>query len=164
MPANTNATATSRTFFMVSPFPAGSMGTSRAPQRTATRRPPWITSARREGSLLEIEDLDAQPVLLVALDEDLVVGVLLVGVVVRHGVERHRQADIVGGVDDVPGLGLRGHAGPEVLHGRGLQILARVLHGLLRRALGGVLLHPEKHGVDQHRSLPFNRLSRALYR
>src|SRR5436190_6062543 len=130
------------------------MGTPRA--RRATRRSAFAENyigRERGGTLLKIENLDAEPVLLVALDEDLVLRIVLVGVVVGHGVEGDGEADVVGGIDDVAPGSLRGRARPEVLHARGLQILEGVVGGLLRRALGRVLLHPEEHGVDQHASL-----------
>jgi hypothetical protein len=100
--------------------------------------------------LFEVVDLDAGPVGVVAGDEFLVEGVVLIEVVGGGVVEGDGQADGVGVVDDVAG-GHGGVAGLELADGGDLgEEVAATGGETLGFIGGGGGFEPEEDGVDEH--------------
>lgn len=82
---------------------------------------------------VDIEDFYPEEIGLVALDELVVLRVLLIGVVAGYVIEDNGQAYVEGGVDDVALGSVGGRADPEVLHRGTLEVPWAVVKQLLTR-------------------------------
>lgn len=82
---------------------------------------------------VDIEDFYPEEIGLVALDELVVLRVLLIGVVAGYVVEDDGQADVERGVDDIALGSVGGCADPKVLHRGTLEVPRAVIKQLLTR-------------------------------